>query len=112
NLVEAAVGRGARRPRPDLWLSTVPVHGSLDRGLHDPGAQGDGGRLEGLFRGAEFDVPESLRNEVIPKLGKLGRLLHVRPEAEVDLRLGHRGVHGLRALFDVATHEAANRARG
>src|SRR5256885_12099262 len=48
---------------------------------------------------------------MIPELGKLFLLFHVRYEPEVDLRLGHRRVHGLRALFDVAADEAANRAR-
>src|SRR5256712_8063027 len=48
---------------------------------------------------------------MIPELGKLFLLFHVRYEPEIDLRLGHRRVHGLRAMLDVAAHEATDRAR-
>src|SRR3989441_12171795 len=112
DFVEEPMGGGARRPRPDLGLASVCIDGSLDRGFHDAGAQGDGGRLEGLLRGDQFDVPETLRDQVIPELCELFRLLHVRDEAEIYLRLRHRRIHGLRPLFDVPAHEAANRAGG
>src|SRR2546428_2179444 len=49
---------------------------------------------------------------MLPQFRKLRLLLHVRDQAEVDLRFRDRGVHGLRALLDVPTHEAANRASG
>src|SRR2546426_12601051 len=112
HFVEEPVGGGARRPRPDLRLASVCIDGSLDRGFHDPGTQGDGGRLEGLLRGAQFDVPKALLNQVIPELRELFLLLHVRDETEIDLRLRHRRIHGLRALFDIPAHEAADRAGG
>src|SRR5437899_1512170 len=110
DLVEEPMGGGARRPRPDLRLPPVRIDGALDRGFHDPGAQGDGGGLKGLLRGRELDVAEPLRSQMLPEFRELRLLLHVRDQAEVDLRFRDRGVHGLRALLDVPTHEAANRA--
>src|SRR5437867_9484104 len=109
-LGEEAVGGSARKPKPDLRLPPVRIDGALDRGFHDPGAQGDRGRFEGLVRGRELDVAEPLRSQMLPEFRELRLLLHVRDQAEVDLRFRDRRVHGLRALLDVPAHEAANRA--
>src|SRR2546425_848707 len=65
-----------------------------------------------VLRGAQFDVPKALLNQVIPELRELFLLLHVRDETEIDLRLRHRRIHGLCALFDIPAHEAADRAGG
>src|SRR6266704_3766967 len=86
DFVEEPMGGGARRPWPDLRLTPVCIDGSLDRGFHDAGAQGDGGRLQGLLRGDQLDVPEALRDQMVPTLRELFQLLHVRDEAEIDLR--------------------------
>src|SRR5439155_23264541 len=37
-------------------------------------------------------------------------LLHVRHQTEIDLRLGDRGVDGLRSLLDIPADEPADRA--
>src|SRR5438552_18399133 len=48
---------------------------------------------------------------MVPQLRELLLLLHVRHQTEIDLRLGDRGVDGLRSLFDVPAYEPADRVR-
>ena len=47
---------------------------------------------------------------MVPQLRELLLLLHVRHQTEIDLRLGDRGVHGLRSLLDVPADEPTDRA--
>src|SRR5437870_13090064 len=104
------MSRGTDRPGPNLRFATVCVDGSLDRGLHDPRAEWDRGRLEFFGRRKELDVVEALRLQVLPQLRELLLLLHVRDGTKINLRPCDGGVHGVRLLFNVPADESTNRA--